>query len=68
MMLLGNLAIEVAKHKACMLQIYDGDVTVYKEHGYKRKYLSCGINNNEKINKIIVYLNSESELKQEVKR
>lgn len=68
MMLLGNLAIEVAKHKACMLQIYDGDVTVYTGQGSERKSLSCGTDDNENINKIIVYLKSESELKQEVKR
>ena len=68
MMLLGNLAIEVAKHKACMIQNYDGDVTVYTGQGSERKSLSCGIDDNENINKIIVYLNSEIELKQEVKR
>ena len=62
MMQLGNLAIVAAKHKDCMLQIYNGDVTVYTGRGTERRSISCNVNDNDYINKIIAYLNFGTEI------
>ena len=35
---LGNLAVVAAKHKDCMLQIYDNEVTVHTGQG---TFLQC---------------------------
>lgn len=64
MMQLGNLAIVAANHKGCMLQIYDGEVTVHTGAGTERKSVSSDINDNEKINKIIAFLNFGTEIKE----
>ena len=68
MMQLGNLAIVAANHKDCMLQIYDNEVTIYTEQGTERRSLSCSVNDNDSINKLIAYLNFGAEFKQEEKR
>ena len=68
MMQLGNLAIVATKHNNCMLQIYDNKVTVHTGQGTERRSLSCNINDNDSINKIIAYLNFGNEFKQEEKR
>ena len=68
MMQLGNLAIAAANHNNCMLQIYDNEVTVHTGHGTERRALSCSVNDNDSINKIIAYLNFGTEFKQEEKR
>ena len=64
MMQLGNLAIVAAKHKDCMLQIYDNEVTVHTGQGTERKSISCKVNDNEYINRIIAKLNFGTEMKQ----
>ena len=68
MMQLGNLAIVAAKYEDCMLQIYDNEVTVHTGQGTERRSLSCNVNDNDSINKIIAYLNFGTEFKQEEKR
>lgn len=68
MMQLGNLAIVAANHNNCMLQIYDNGVTVHTGQGTERRSLSCSVNDNDSINKIIAYLNFGTEFKQEEKR
>ena len=64
MMQLGNLAIVAVKHKDCMLQIYDNEVTLHKGQGMERKSISCKVDDNEYINKIIANLNFGTEIKQ----
>ena len=64
MMQLGNLAIVAAKYKDCMLQIYDNEVTVHTGQGTERKSISCNVNDNEYINRIIAKLNFGTEIKQ----
>lgn len=61
-MQLGNLAIVAARNKECMLQIYDNEVTVHTGQGTERKSISCNVNDNEYINKIIAYLNFGTEM------
>ena len=68
MMQLGNLAIVAANHNNCMLQICDNEVTVHTGQGTERRSLSCSVNDNDSINKIIAYLNFGTEFKQEEKR
>ena len=68
MMQLGNLAIVAANHNNCLLQIYDNEVTVHTGQGTERRSLSCNVNDNDGINKIIAYLNFGTEFKQEEKR
>ena len=68
MMQLGNLAIVATNHNNCMLQIYDNKVTVHTGQGTERRSLSCNVNDNDGINKIIAYLNFGTEFKQEEKR
>lgn len=68
MMQLGNLAIVAANHNNCMLQIYDNEVTIHTGQGTERRSLSCSVNDNDSINKIISYLNFGTEFKQEEKR
>ena len=68
MMQLGNLAIVAANYNNCMLQIYDNEVTVHTGQGTERKSLSCSVNDNDSINKIIAFLNFGTEFKQEEKR
>ena len=51
-----------------MLQIYDNEVTVHTGQGTERRSLSCNVNDNDGINKIIAYLNFGTEFKQEEKR
>ena len=67
MMQLGNLAIVAAKHKGCMLQIYDNEVTVHTGQGTERRSLSCSVNDNDSINKIIAYLNFGTKIETEAK-
>lgn len=57
MMKLGNLAIVAANHKECMLQIYNNEVTVHIGQGAERKSISCGVSDNDYIEKIIALLN-----------
>lgn len=66
MMQLGNLAIVAAKHKGCMLQIYDNEVTVHTGEGTERKTVSCNVSDNKYINKIIAYLNFGKEIEEEI--
>ena len=67
MMQLGNLAIVVANHEDCLLQIYDSEVTVHTGQGTDRRSISCSVHDNDSINKIIAYLNFGKEYKQEEK-
>ena len=62
MMQVGNLAIVAAKHKDCMLQIYDSQVSVHTGRGNEKRTLSCDVNDDEYINKIIAYLNFGTEM------
>ena len=62
MMQVGNLAIVAAKHKDCMFQIYDSQVSVHTGRGNEKRTLSCDVNNDEYINKIIAYLNFGTEI------
>ena len=61
---LGNLAIVVAKHKGCMLQIYDEEATVHTGCGTERKSFSCNVWDDERISKIIAHLNFGTEIEQ----
>ena len=63
MMQLGNLAIVAAKHNDCMLQIYDNEVILHSGQGTERKSISCKVDDNEYINKIIANLNFGTEIK-----
>ena len=54
---LGNLAVVVAKHKDCMLQIYDDEATVHTGCGTERKSFCCNVWDDERISKIIAHLN-----------
>lgn len=67
MMQLGNLAIVAAKHKDCMLQIYDNKVTLHTGQGTERKSISCNVNDNEYVDKIIAYLNYATKIETEAK-
>lgn len=40
MMQVGNLAIVAAKHKDCMLQIYDNQVSVHAGRGNEKRTLT----------------------------
>ncbi len=60
-MQLGNLAIVTAKHKKCMLVIYNNEVTLYLGQGTDRKHISSAVNENENIIKIIDYLKNMEE-------
>ena len=53
---LGNLAVVAAKHKDCMLQIYDNDVTIHTGTGTERQSHSCNVWDDESINKFIAFL------------
>ena len=64
---LGNLAVVVAKHKDCMLQIYDEEATVHTGHGTERKSFSCNVWDDERINKIIAHLNFGTEVTEKEK-
>lgn len=59
---LGNLALVVAKHKDCMLQIYDEEATVHTGRGTERRSFSCNVWDDERINKIIAHLNFGTEI------
>ena len=61
MMQLGNLAIVAAEHESCMLVIYNNEVTVYLGQGTDRKHISCKVNENKNIIKIIEYLKNMEE-------
>ena len=61
-MQLGNLAIVAARNKECMLQVYNGEVTVHTGYGNERRSISCDVNDNDSINKIIAYLNFGTEI------
>lgn len=54
---LGNLAVVVAKHKDCMLQIYNDEATVYTGQGNERRSYSTSVWDDEKIKGIIWCLN-----------
>ena len=54
---LGNLAVVVAKHKDCMLQIFDEEATVHTGCGNERKSYTCNVWDDESINAIIAHLN-----------
>ncbi len=60
---LGNLAIVVANHKDCLLQIYDESATVFVGQGSERRNYSCNVWDDEYINKIIAFLNFGTEIK-----
>ena len=60
---LGNLAVVAAKHKDCMLQIYDNDVTIHTGTGMERQSHSCNVWDDESINKFIAFLNFGTEIK-----
>lgn len=62
MMQVGNLAIVAANHKGCMLQIYDNQVSVHTGSGNEKRTLSCDVNDDEYIDKIIAYLNFGTEI------
>lgn len=62
---LGNLAIVVAKHRDCMLQIYDEEATVHTECGTERRSFSCNVWDDERINKIIAHLNFGTEINEQ---
>ena len=68
MIQLGNLAIVAAKHKDCMLQIYDKEVTVYIGQGPDRESITSKTDDDERIRKIIAYLNYGKNLIMEVSR
>lgn len=61
MMKVGNLAIVAANHKDCILRIYDNQVRVHTGRGNKKRTLSCDINDDAYIDKIIAYLNFGTE-------
>lgn len=54
---LGNLAVVVAKNKACMLQVFDETVTVHTGCGNERKSYTCNVWDDESINAVIAHLN-----------
>ena len=62
MMQLGNLAVVAVRHKDCMLQIYDNEVTVHIGQGTERRSISCNVNDNSYSDKIITYLNFGTEI------
>ncbi len=62
MIALANLAIVAAKHPDCMMQIYNNSITVFVGKGRDRKNISCGIYDNEYIEKIIAFLNFGKEI------
>lgn len=62
MMKLGNLAIVAANHKDCMLQIYNNEVTIFTGQGTERNLVSCNINDNDYIDKMIAFLNFGTEI------
>lgn len=53
----GNLAIIVANKPDCMLQIFDNEVTIHTGQGIDRKTVSCNVNDDKSIDRIIAYLN-----------
>lgn len=55
-----KLATEMLKHKDCMLVIYNNEVTLHTGQGAERKYISCKVNDDEKINKVIEVLKDEN--------
>lgn len=59
---LGNLAIVVANHKECLLQIHDEEVTIHVGQGAERRYISCNVWDDDYINKIIAFLNFGTEI------
>ena len=59
---LGNLAIVAAKHKECLLQMHDEEVTIHVGQGSERKSISCHIWDDEYIDKIIAFLNFGTEI------
>lgn len=59
---LGNLAVVVAKHPECMLQIYQGEATVHTGSGTERRSLSCNVWDDDAISKIIAHLNFGTEV------
>ena len=60
---LGNLAIVVANHNECMLQIYNEKVTVHTGQGNDRKSYFCNVWDDDMINKIIAHINFGTEIK-----
>ena len=62
MMQVGNLAIVAANHKDCMFQIYDNQVCVHTGRGNEKRTLSCDVNDDDYIDKIIAYLNFGTEM------
>ena len=59
---LGNLAVVAAKQEDCMLQIYQGVAVVHTGKGNERRSASCGVWDDERICKIIAYLNYGKEI------
>ena len=59
---LGNLAIVAASHENCMLQIYQKNVVVHTGTGNERKSVSSDVWDDERIHKIILYLNYGNEM------
>lgn len=64
---LGNLAIVAAKQENCMLQIYNGEATVHTGSGNERQTVSCGVWDDEYIDKIIAFLNFGTEIREDNK-
>lgn len=60
---LGNLAVAVANHKQCMLQIYDENATVHTGCGTERKSYTCNVWDDESIRAIIAHLNFGKQIK-----
>lgn len=59
---LGNLAIVAARKKDCSLQIFDEEVSVYTGVGPERKGYSCNVWDDDSINKLIAFLNFQTEV------
>ena len=49
-------------HLVKMKYLVENEVTLHTGQGAERKYISCKANDNEKINKIIAYLNFGTEI------
>lgn len=59
---LGNLAVVVASHKDCSLQIYNETAVVHTGQGSDRKCLICNVWDDKQIRKIVAHLNYGEEL------
>ena len=54
---LGNLAVLAASKNDCVLQIYDGEVTLHAGSGPDRRCYVCSAGDDESIEKLVSFLN-----------